>query len=322
MMPLTGATDSLNDFPLSIFEDAQKSLQGIAIKTPLVRLNVPGRNDIFLKLENLQPVGSFKIRCAANALIARSSRIEGGVSTASAGNFAQGLAYAGARLGFDVTTYVPDFAAKSKIDALKRFGSTVHSLPFDEWWAMLSEPNDDPHFIHPVKEPEGLAGNGTIALEILDELPDVATVIAPYGGGGLSTGVAMAFAAAGTKTSVIAAETEAGAPLTASFEAGEPVKVDFDPNTFITGMGGPQILADMWPLARKYIAGTAVVTLEQTADAIRLMAKETHVIAEGAGGAPVAAALAGDFPGPVVCIISGGHLDANHLISILQGNTP
>lgn len=321
-MTLSGTTANLNDFPLSVFTEAKSRLAGIAIETPLIRLEGGRRNDIFLKLENLQPVGSFKIRCAANALVARKDRLKGGVSTASAGNFAQGLAFAGKALGIEVTTYVPDFAAKSKIAALARMGSKVISLPFEEWWAMLSQPNDDPNFIHPVKEPEGLAGNGTIALEILDRLPDVATVIAPYGGGGLSTGLGLAFAAAGTGTKVIAAETEAGAPLTASFAAGEPVKVDFDPNTFITGMGGPQILADMWPLARKYIAGTAVVTLEQTADAIRMMAKEAHVIAEGAGGAPVAAALAGDFPGPVVCVVSGGHLDANHLISILQGNTP
>lgn len=321
-MSLSGKTASPSDFSLDVFNDARKRLAGIAIETPLVRIEAGGRNDIYLKLENLQPVGSFKIRCAGNALVARKDRLQGGVSTASAGNFAQGLAYAGATLGIAVTTYVPDFAAKSKIEALARMGSKVISLPFEEWWAMLSQPNGDPNFIHPVKEPEGLAGNGTIALEILERLPDVATVIAPYGGGGLSTGLGMAFAAAGTTTNVIAAETEAGAPLTASFEAGEPVKVDFDPNTFITGMGGPQILAEMWPLAKRYIAGTAVVTLQQTADAIRKMAKETHVISEGAGGAPVAAALAGDFPGPVVCVVSGGHLDANHLISILQGNTP
>jgi len=319
---ISGVMPPSSDYPLDLFEAARKCIAGIAIETPLVRLRGCGRDDVFLKLENLQPIGSFKIRCAANALLSRKDKLANGASTASAGNFAQGLAYAGRALGIPVTTYVPDFAAKSKIDALARLGSQVTTLPFDQWWAMLSRPNDDPSFIHPVREPEGLAGNGTIALEILEQLPEVRTVIAPYGGGGLSSGIALALAAAGSQARLFAAETEAGAPLTASLEAGEPVAVDFDSRTFITGMGGPQLLAEMWPIVSRYVAGTQVVTLDQVAEAIRLMARGNHVIAEGAGAAALAAALAGDMPGPIVCVVSGGHLDTDHLISILQGNTP
>ncbi|MFD2498011.1 pyridoxal-phosphate dependent enzyme [Rhizorhabdus histidinilytica] len=198
--------------PASLAE-ARDRIAGCAIRTPLIRLETDGGGPIFLKLENLQPIGSFKIRCAANALIARRDRLRGGVSTASAGNFAQGLAYAGRALGVPVTTYVPTTAAQSKIAGLQRLGATVLPVPYDRWWAMLDTPTDDPSFIHPVTDPDVLVGNGTIALEILEELPEVARVIAPYGGGGLSVGIAAALRASGSQARTFACETEAGAPL-------------------------------------------------------------------------------------------------------------
>jgi threonine dehydratase len=304
------------------FQEARERIAGLALRTPLLRLRAEGAGEIWLKLENLQPVGSFKIRCAANALIRRREIAADGVSTASAGNFAQGLAFAGQALGIAVRTYVPDTAARSKLEALERLGAIIEPVAYDRWWAMLASPPDDPTFIHPVADPDVLAGNGVIGLEILEDLPHVQTVIAPYGGGGLSTGIASALRAAGSRARVIACETEAGAPLRAAFEAGGPVEIDFNPRTFITGMGGPTVIPRMWPLVRDLIAGTALVSLDQTADALRLLVDRHHIVVEGAGAAPVAAALARPSDGATVCVLSGGHLDFEHLITILKGQTP
>lgn len=300
---------------------ARERIRDLAVRTPLLRLQGGTRSDIYLKLETLQPVGSFKIRCAANALLSRRHTCRDGVSTASAGNFAQGLAYSGRARGIPVTAYVPDTAARSKVEALERFGASVVTLAYDRWWAMLAEPPADPAFIHPVIESEVLAGNATIGAEILEDLPDVATVLVPYGGGGLACGISAALKAHGSEAAVIASETEAGAPVRAAFAAGEPVTVPFAPS-FVTGMGGPTVIPAMWPLVRSLVAGTALVSLAETAAAVRILAERHHVIAEGAGAAPVAAALAADHPGPVVCIVSGGHLDAAHLATILAGGVP
>lgn len=307
---------------LAAFTAARERIRTLVLHSPLLRLQVGARNDIYLKCENLQAVGSFKIRCGANALLRRRDLVAGGVFTASAGNFAQGLAYAGRAMGCPVTTYVPETAALSKVEALKRLDARVIAIPYEEWWAMLAQPTDDPCFIHPVTDPDVLAGNGTIGLEILEDMPDAATILAPYGGGGLSVGLAAALRAAGSTARVVACETEAGTPLTAARAAGGPVTVDFNPRTFITGMGGPAVLLSMWPLVRDFLSGTAVVSLAQVADAIRLLVERHHLVVEGAGGATLAAALDGDFPGPVVCILSGGHLDPAHLVSILKGKVP
>lgn len=307
---------------LQAFTAASQRIRPLAIRTPLLKLQSDAGVEVFLKLENLQPVGSFKIRCATNALLRRRHVIKDGASTASAGNFAQGLAYAGRSLGVPVRTYVPETAASSKVQALRRLGAEVIPIAYPEWWAMLAEPTDDPSFIHPVTDPDVLAGNGTISLEILEELPNVTRVLAPYGGGGLSVGIAAALRAAGSHARVIACETEAGAPLAAAFAAGEPVEIAFNPKTFITGMGGPKVLPAMWPLAKSHIAGTALVSLAQTAAAIRMLVERHHIVAEGAGAAPVAAALAQPHEGPTVCIVSGGHLDLDHLTAILNGAVP
>jgi threonine dehydratase len=300
---------------------ACERIRDLAVRTPLIRLQGCARDDIYLKLEMLQPVGSFKIRCAANALLSRGDSCRSGVFTASAGNFAQGLAYAGRARGIPVTSYVPDTAARSKVEALQRLGASVVTLAYDRWWAMLAEPPTEPAFIHPVMESEVLAGNATIGAEIVEDLPDAATVLAPYGGGGLACGIAAALKAYGSAAAVVASESEAGTPVRAAFAAGEPVTVPFAPS-FITGMGGPTVIPAMWPLVRSLVAGTALVSLAETAAAVRMLAERHHVIAEGAGAAPVAAALAGDHPGPVVCIVSGGHLDAAHLAIILAGGVP
>lgn len=308
------------------FRAAQHVVNRYAIRTPLVRLKGAGENAIYLKLENLQPIGSFKIRGAANALIRRCNAGVKAVWTASAGNFAQGLAYAAKDVGIPITTLVPDTAARSKIEALRAFGAEIVERPYRDWWALLESTGvgtSDPEFIHPVADCDVMAGNGTIGLEIAEDLPEVTRVFVPYGGGGLSVGIAGAIHGANSGTQVVACETEAGTPVAAAFAAGRPVRVPFNPETFITGMGSAEVLEAMWPLVSQELSGAVRVTLEQVADAIRRLAHHHHVIAEGAGAAPVACALRETSEGgPSVCIVSGGHLDTQHLLQILAGGTP
>lgn len=301
---------------------AARRISGLAIRSPLIRLQGDGRNDIFLKLETLQPVGSFKIRCAANALLRRMEAGYVSVSTASAGNFAQGLAYAGRERGIAVTAYVPEGAAESKLAALRRMGATIVRLAYADWWSMLADGSEDPSFIHPVADPDVIAGNATIGIEIAEDMPGIAAVFIPYGGGGLTTGVATGLKARGSTATIVACETEAGAPLRGAFAAGKPVTVPFDSGSFVTGMGGPAVIPAMWPHVRALVDDTALVSLAQTAAAVKLLAERHHLIAEGAGAAPVAAALARADPGPILCIISGGHLDPGHLATILAGAVP
>jgi threonine dehydratase len=308
-------------------EIAAERIRGIALRTPLLRLNVDSDRAIYLKPENLQPIGSFKVRCGANALLSRTpAERNGGVTTASAGNFAQGLAYAGRRVGIAVRAVVPETAARSKLAALEQLGAETIVRPYRQWWELLEQSPTNYEgrpFIHPVSDPEVLAGNATIGREILEDLPEVETVIVPFGGGGLAVGIAAALKARRPSVRVLACETEAGQPLAAAFAAGGPREVPFNSNTFVTGMGSPRVLDAMWPLIRQMLDGTMHVSLRETADAVRLLLSRHHLIAEGAGAAPVAAAqkaLPGS--GPIVCIVSGGHLDSAHLRIILEGNTP
>lgn len=308
------------------FRAAQRLVGRYAIRSPLVRLKGAGESSIYLKLENLQPIGSFKIRGAANALIRRCNAGVKAVRTASAGNFAQGLAYAAKDMGIEVTTVVPDTAARSKVEALRTLGAKIVEKPYRDWWALLettSAGTRDPEFIHPVADRDVMAGNGTIGLEIAEELPDTTRVFVPYGGGGLCVGIAAAIHGVNPGTQVVACETEAGTPVAAALAAGRPIRVPFNPETFITGMGSAEVLEAMWPLVSQELSGARCVTLEQVADAIRRLAHHHHVIAEGAGAAPVACALREtNERGPSVCIVSGGHLDTKHLLQILAGGTP
>jgi threonine dehydratase len=303
---------------------AAARLAGIALRTPLVRLQVEdAAGPIWLKLENLQPIGSFKLRGAGNAMaVAEPAALRAGVVTASAGNMAQGVAWCARRLGVPCRVLVPDHAPRAKLDAIHRLGGETVPVPFDEWWRALVE--HDPAglpgvFIHPVADAAVIAGNGTIGLEIAEELPEVQTVVVPYGGGGLSCGIAAALRETAPAARVVAAEVETAAPLTAALAAGEPVPIDYRAS-FVDGIGGKCVLAEMWPLASTLLAGAAVVTLEQVAAAIRLLVERHHVVAEGAGAASVAAALAGAAgPGPTVCVVSGGNLDPARLAAILVG---
>ena len=305
---------------------ARGRIAGAAIRMPLVRLEASGATaEVWLKLECLQPIGSFKIRGAANAMaLADPARLARGVYTGSAGNMAQGVAYEARRRGIPCRVIVPDTAPAAKLDAIARLGATAVQVPFAEWWGVLRDhgrPAEEGFFVHPVSDPAVIAGNGTIGLEVVEDLPDVRAVVVPFGGGGLSCGIATAVRALRPEARVFAAEVETAAPLAASLAAGEPVEVAHT-RSFVDGIGGAGLLPGMWPLARALLAGSRVVSLEDVRGAIRLLAERVHVVAEGAGGAAVAAALRG-LPGvddgPVVAVVSGGNIDARVLAAILEG---
>ena len=309
---------------LQDIKDAQQRIKGKVNRTPLIRFygdDLPG--EIYLKLENLQPIGSFKLRGAYNAIsTADKSLLKDGVYTASAGNMAQGVAWNARMMKIPCTVIVPDHAPQTKLDAITRLGAKFIKIPFNDWWQVLVTRKFEGMkglFIHPVSDPAVIAGNGTVGLEILEDLPDVDTVIVPYGGGGLISGIATAIKTIKPGVKVFASEVETAAPLAPSLAAGEPVKVTYTPS-FVDGMGSAGLLTEMWPLVSKVVNGSIVLSLKQIADAIKLLMERTRVIAEGAGGSSFAAALTGKVgTGKIVCVISGGNIDAEKLIKILSG---
>ncbi len=312
---------------LEEIQAARARLAGVTLRTPLVRLNVDGApGEVWLKLENLQPIGSFKLRGATNAMrLAGPEGLREGVYTASAGNMAQGVAWSARALGVPAVMVVPDHAPATKLAAIERLGGRIVKVPFDRWWQVIQEhsfPGIDGLFIHPVADRAVMAGNGTIGLEILEDLPDVDTVLVPFGGGGLSCGIASALAALRPEARIFACEVETAAPLAPSLAAGSPRSVTYQPS-FVDGIGSGSLLPEMWPLASTLLAGARVVSLEAVAAAVRLLAERHRVIAEGAGAASVAAALAGvPEARKIVCVISGGNVDAGKLCAILEGRMP
>jgi threonine dehydratase len=306
---------------------ARERLAGVTVRTPLIRLNAEGLSaEVWLKLENLQPIGSFKLRGAANAMrLAGPEKLREGVYTPSAGNMAQGVAWSAREIGVPATVIVPDHAPATKIAAIERLGGKVMKVPFERWWQTMEEhsfPGQGGLFIHPVADRAVMAGNGTVALEILEDLPDVDTVLVPIGGGGLSSGIAAALAALRPEARVFGCEVDTAAPLSASINAGSRQVIEYRPS-FVDGIGGKCILPEMWPIVSSLLAGARVVSLEQVAAAIRLLVERHRVVAEGAGAASVAAALAGvPEARKVVCVVSGGNLDTAKLCAILEGRVP
>ena len=306
---------------------ARDRIAGIATRTPLVRLNLEDTAaEVYLKLESLQPIGSFKLRGAGNAMaMAPPETLVRGVCTASAGNMAQGVAWCARRQGVPCTVVMPDQAPQTKQAAVERLGARAIKVPFDDWWQVLLDrryAGVDGVFIHPVSDPAVMAGNGTIALEIMEDLPDVDAVVIPYGGGGLSCGIASALRAVRPEVRIYACEVETAAPFHASLRAGAPAAVDYRAS-FVDGIGGRGVLPEMWPLARRLLDDSLVVALDDVAAAIRLLVERNRVVAEGAGAAPVAAAVSGRAGhGKVVCIVSGGNIDLAKLAIILRGELP
>lgn len=325
MIPLVPPT-------LADVEAARARIAGVALRTPLVRLDLEeAPAEIYLKLENLQPMGSFKLRGATNALrLADPAQLARGVYTASAGNMAQGVAWTARRLGVPATVVVPDHAPATKTAAVERLGGRLIKVPFERWWQVLQEhrfPGLDGLFVHSVSDPAVMAGNGTIGLEILEDLPDVDEVLVPFGGGGLSCGIAVAVTALRPQARVVACEVATAAPFAASLAAGAPQTIDYQAS-FVDGIGGRSVLAEMWPIASRLLAGSEVVPLAEVAAAVRLLAERHRVIAEGAGATSVAAALRRPGSGEggrkrkVVAVVSGGNLDAAKLATILAGQVP
>src|SRR5262245_24743557 len=253
-------------------------------------------------------------------------RLVRGVYTGSAGNMAQGVAWVARELGVPCDVVVPDYAPETKLAAITRLGARYHKVPFEAWWRVLQEHRhpgmEDKFFVHPVSDPAVMAGNGTIGLEIVADLPDLDAVVVPYGGGGLISGIASAVRALRPGVRVFAAEVETAAPLAASLAAGEARSIDFRPS-FVDGIGGKSVLAEMWPLVSRLVDESLVMSLEQIAGAVRLLGERARVVAEGAGASSVAAALAGRAGrGKVVCVVSGGNIDAAKLAVILGGGVP
>ena len=308
--------------PLEEIRRAQELLAGKVLRTPLVRLD----EGPYLKLENLQPIGSFKLRGALNAIgNAPPEELEAGVVTASAGNMGQGVAWAARELGLPCSVVVPENAPEAKLSAIERLGGRIVKVPYERWWQTLADsgyPGLDGFFVHPVQDDRVMAGNGTIGLELLEDVPETDVVLVPFGGGGLSSGIASAVKALRPETKVYAVEPETGAPLTAAFAAGEPTTIDFQAS-FVDGAGGPAVLPGMWPLVREVLDGAFAISLDETAEAVRVLARRARVVAEGAGALGLAAALAGRVEGgTVVCIVSGGNIDVAKLATILGGGTP
>jgi threonine dehydratase len=309
---------------LADIEAARERISGSVTRTPLVPLhveNAPAR--IYLKLENLQPINSFKIRGATNAvMLAPPETWAKGLVTASAGNMAQGVAWVARTLGVPATIVVPDHAPEAKLAAIERLGGRVVKVPYDQWWNIIVTSHVDEVeglFVHPVQDPAVMAGNGTIGLEILEDLPDPDAVVIPYGGGGLTVGIASAVKALRPGTKVFTAEPETAAAVVAALAAGQPAEVDYRPS-FVDGSGSRRVLDSMWTLVEPLIDGALSIPVAEAAAAVRTLAERVRVIAEGAGALAPAAALSGRAgTGTVVCVVSGGNINLSTLAGILNG---
>ena len=315
----------MREIPLHDIQAAARGVYDLVIRTPLIRLELPdalapAATEIFLKLETLQPIGSFKIRGAHNAVrqLSDDERREG-VWTVSAGNAGQGVALAARHAGIPCAVMVIDTAPRTKIEAIRRFGATIVPATYDECWRTVeshASPRMRGRFIHPFDDDRFIAGNATLGLEILEDLPRVDAIVGAVGGGGLLSGVASAVKALKPDTRIIAAEPETAAPLAMSLRNGCASRFDEWRASFVDGAGGKSVLPTMWPLLSGLVDSSIVVPLSDVAAAMRLVAERCHVVIEGAAGCAVAAALSGRVQGAVVAIASGGNIDLSTFASV------
>ena len=316
----------MSAIPLEEIRRARERIADAVARTPVVRVDVDAPCVVWLKLECLQPIGSFKLRGALSAVRAASSaELAGGVVTASAGNMAQGVAWAAREAGVRARIVAPETAPRAKLDAVERLGGEVLLVPYEVWWQTMVDrghPGVDGLFVHPVEDDAVMAGNGTIGLELVEDLGAFDAVVVPWGGGGLTTGIASAVKSLRPDVRVVTAEPETAAPMAASFAAGGPAEIDYAPS-FVDGAGGRGLLPTMWKRAHGLVDGAAAIPLGEVAEAMRLLAARARVVAEGAGALALATALRGDAgEGRVVCIVSGGNVDAATLARVLAGETP
>jgi threonine dehydratase len=319
------------DISIDTIREAARHVYEAAIRTPLVRFPTEaGSAEVFLKLETLQPIGSFKIRGAYNAVRQlTSSELAQGVWTVSAGNAAQGVALAARKVGASSSVLVMDTAPETKLRAIERFGASIVQAPFDECWHTVEDHRStrmQGHFVHPFDDDRFISGNGTIGLEILEDLPDVDAVVAPLGGGGLLAGVACVLQSERPAARVYAAEPETAAPLSVSFAAGRARTFDAWRASFVDGAGGRSVLPSMWPLLQAWVSDSLVVTLDDAARAMRVVADRVHVIAEGAAACAVAAALSPAMAArghrKVVAVVSGGNIDLKTFAKVVGACEP
>jgi threonine dehydratase len=320
----------MREIPLSAIEEAARTIYDPVVRTPVVRLDWPrsvrrsSDAEVFLKLETLQPIGSFKIRGAQNVVrqLSASSTREG-VWTVSAGNAAQGVALAARLAGVPCSVMVTDTAPATKVEAIERLGATIVRATYEECWRTVEAHASDRMrglFIHPFDDDRFIAGNGTAGLEILDDVPDVDAVIAPLGGGGLLAGIASAVCARRPQVKVFAAEPETASPFDESLRNGRASIFERWQASFVDGAGGRSVLPSMWPLLSRLLAGSIVVALRDVAAAMRVVAERCHVIAEGAAGCAVAAALSGRVKGNIVAVVSGGNIDLATFAALTVGS--
>jgi threonine dehydratase len=314
---------------LEAIRSAQRRVRGSVLRTPLIPLSDADASvPVYLKPENLQPTGSFKVRGAGNALLRarEQDRPIPGVWTTSAGNMAQALAWHARRLGIPCTVVVPRGAPETKLAGIESLGARVVQRPWDDIWEIAQTgrfaPLDDQVFVHPFNDPHMIAGNGTIGLEIAEELPEVRTVYVPFGGGGLITGIASALRALRPDARAIACEPATAAPFAASLREGAATEVERTPS-FVDGIGARSVLPEMWERLRDLVRDSRVLSLGEIARAVRFLFERHRLVVEGAGAASLAATRSQPaLPGPAVAIVSGGNLDPSKLLTILEGRVP
>jgi len=320
-MPAT--LEPVRPIRLSEIQEARKRIAQTIVRTPLIRLDLgPDFPDIRLKLENLQPINAYKLRGAANAVaLLPDSQRKRGVWTISAGNAGQGVAYAARQAGVPCAVVVIETAPKSKLERMEALGAKLIPVPYDVAWQALEErsfPGAEGTFVHPFDDDNFIAGHGTMGLEILEDAPDAAAVIASIGGGGLITGVGSAIKALKPETKVFGVEPETAAPAALSFEKGSPQAFTNWKASFVDGAGGQSMFPRMWERMKPVVDGYIVVSLDETKNAMRLLAEKARIIAEGAGALPVAAAVTGKAgKGPIVAIVSGGNIDLNKFCELI-----
>jgi threonine dehydratase len=308
-------------------EAARARIEGLSVVTPLVGCDIaPQGKTLRLKLENLQPIGSFKTRPIANAVLSRNrADLSAGLYTTSSGNSALGVAWMARHLGLASTAVVPSNAPEAKLEKLRRMGTRIETLSKEAWWRAIESgtlADQAGVYIDAVRDPASLAGDATIGAEILEQWPEVEAILMPFGGGGLACGIACAVRALKPHVKIIACELASAHPLRSAFAAGRPAMTAHEPG-FVSGIGYGQVLPEMWPLARSMIDEVLTVSIAQVAQAIKLLAENNRIVAEGAGAVSVAAALAAQYsPSKICAVISGGNIDSEVLAAILEGRFP
>ena len=318
------ATEPVRPIALEDIRAARARIAGTITRTPLFRLDLgPGKPDVRLKLENLQPINAYKLRGAANAVaLLPDAERRKGVWTISAGNAGQGVAFAARQAGVPCSVVAIETAPAAKMERMKALGARIIPVSFEVAWRALEEhqvPGVEGTFVHPFDDYDFIAGHGTMAFEILDDAPDVAAVITAIGGGGLITGVGTAMKALKPGVKIYGAEPETASPMAYSLERGSPQKFPSWKPSFVDGAGGQSVFPRMWERMRPVIDGSIVVTLDEVKRAMRLMAEKARVIAEGAGALALAAALTGKAgPGPIVAVVSGGNIDLQKFCELIS----